>query len=127
MFELILCSMLTIFPDYLFRRYGQGKRIGVDITLYTMWYELRWGISACLILTLSLITLIFYFHPSTKIVTAIFRTVSILPESVGRVDEVYVGLNQKVAAGDPLSGSMMPNRRLRSKQHAVRLRRSMPR
>lgn len=102
MFELILCSMLTIFPDYLFRRYGQGKRIGVDITLYTMWYELRWGISACLILTLSLITLIFYFHPSTKIVTAIFRTVSILPESVGRVDEVYVGLNQKVAAGDPL-------------------------
>lgn len=102
MLELILCSMLTIFPDYLFRRYGQGKRIGVDITLYTMWYELRWGISACLILTVSLITLIFYFHPSTKNVTALFRTVTILPETVGRVDEVYVGLNQKVAAGDPL-------------------------
>lgn len=102
MLELILCSMLTIFPDYLFRRYGQGKRIGVEITLYTMWYELRWGISACLILTVSLITLIFYFHPSTKNVTAVFRTVTILPETVGRVDEVYVGLNQKVAAGDPL-------------------------
>lgn len=102
MLELILCSMLTIFPDYLFRRYGQGKRIGVDITLYTMWYELRWGISACLLLTVSLITMIFYFHPSTKSVTAIYRTVTILPESVGRVDEVYVGLNQKVAAGDPL-------------------------
>ena len=80
MLELMLCSMLTVLPDYLFRRYGQGKQIGREITLYTMWYELRWGITACLLLTVSLITLIFYFHPSTKNVTAIFRTVTILPE-----------------------------------------------
>jgi len=102
MFELMLCSFLTIFPDYLYRRYVQGKRIGREITIYTMWYELRWGISACLILTLSLITMIFYFHPSTKSVTALFRTVTILPETVGRVDEVYVGINDQVAAGAPL-------------------------
>ncbi len=102
MLELMLCSLLTIFPDYLYRRYGQQKRIGREITLYTMWYELRWGISACLLLTISLITLIFYFHPSTKNVTAVFRTVTILPETVGRVDEVYVGINQKVDAGAPL-------------------------
>ncbi|WP_018183386.1 HlyD family secretion protein [Kaistia granuli] len=102
MLELLLCSMLTILPDYLFRRYGQGKRIGREITLYSVWYELRWGISACLILTVSLITLIFYFHPSTKNVTAVFRTVSILPEKGGRVAEVFVSINQKVQAGDPL-------------------------
>ncbi|WP_208245564.1 biotin/lipoyl-binding protein (plasmid) [Rhizobium sp. T1470] len=102
MFELMLCSMLTILPDYLFRRYGQGKRIGREITLYTVWYELRWGITACLLLTVSLITMIFYFHPSTKSVTAIFRTVTILPEATGRVEEVFVGLNQKVVAGAPL-------------------------
>ncbi|RDJ04225.1 HlyD family secretion protein [Rhizobium grahamii] len=102
MFELMLCSLLTIFPDYLYRRYVQGKRIGYEINLYTMWYELRWGISACLMLTISLITLIFYFHPSTKNVTAVFRTVTILPETVGRVDEVFVGINQKVEAGAPL-------------------------
>ncbi len=102
MLELIFCSALTIFPDYLYRRYAQGKRIGQEITLYSVWYELRWGISACLILTLSLITMIFYFHPATSSVTAVFRTVTILPESVGRVDEVYVGLNQKVEAGAPL-------------------------
>ncbi len=102
MFELMLCSLLTIFPDYLYRRYVQGKRIGYEINLYTMWYELRWGISACLILTISLITMIFYFHPSTKSVTAVFRTVTILPETVGRVDDVYVGINEKVAAGAPL-------------------------
>lgn len=102
MFELTLCSMLTILPDYLFRRYGQGKRIGREITLYSVWYELRWGITACLVLTISLITLIFYFHPSTKSVTALFRTVTILPETIGRVEEVYVGLNQKVEAGAPL-------------------------
>jgi len=102
MFELMLCSLLTIFPDYLYRRYVQEKRIGQEITLYTMWYELRWGISACLVLTISLITMIFYFHPSTKSATAIFRTVTILPETVGRVDDVYVGVNEQVEAGPPL-------------------------
>jgi multidrug resistance efflux pump len=102
MFELLFCSMLTIFPDYLYRRYGQGKRLGRDITLYTVWYELRWGITACLLLTISLITMIFYFHPSTTNVTAIFRTVTILPEATGRVEEVFVSLNEKVEAGAPL-------------------------
>jgi multidrug resistance efflux pump len=102
MVEVLLCSLVTVFPDYLYRRYVQGKRIGREINLYTMWFELRWGITACLILTVSLITLIFYFHPSTKAVTAIFRTVSILPETGGRVAEVYVGLNAKVEAGQPL-------------------------
>ena len=102
MFELILCSLLTVFPDYLYRRYVQGKRIGREINLYTMWYELRWGITACLVLTVSLITLIFYYHPTTKNVSAIFRTVTILPETTGRVVEVFVGVNGKVKAGDPL-------------------------
>lgn len=102
MLELMLCSMLTVVPDYLYRRYVQGKRIGREITLYTVWYELRWGITACLLLTISLITLIFYFHPSTKNVTAIFRTITILPETSGRVAEVYVTVNQKVEAGAPL-------------------------
>ncbi|MEK1887793.1 MAG: biotin/lipoyl-binding protein [Phyllobacterium sp.] len=102
MFELMLCSMLTILPDYLFRRYVQDRRLGRDINIYTVWYELRWGITACLLLTVSLITLIFYYHPSTKNVTAIFRTVTILPEATGRVAEVFVGLNTKVKAGDPL-------------------------
>lgn len=102
MFELILCSMLTVFPDYLFRRYVQGKRLGKEINIYTVWYELRWGLTACLLLTVSLITLVFYYHPSTKNVTAIFRTVTILPEATGRVAEVFVGINAKVEAGDPL-------------------------
>ncbi len=102
MLELMLCSMVTVLPDYLFRRYVQDKRIGREINLYTVWYELRWGITACLLLTVSLITLIFYFHPSTSNVTAIFRTVTILPESTGRVAEVFVGVNSKVKAGQPL-------------------------
>ena len=102
MLELMLCSLLTILPDYLFRRYVQGKRIGREITLYTVWYELRWGITACLLLTVSLITLIFYYHPSTKNVTAVFRTVTILPEMGGRVAEVFVRVNDKVEAGQPL-------------------------
>ena len=51
MLELLLCSMLTILPDYLFRRYVQGKRFGKEITLYSVWFELRWGITMCLILT----------------------------------------------------------------------------
>lgn len=102
MLELLLCSMITIFPDYLYRRYGQGKRIGREITFYSVWHELRYGITACLILTLTLITLIFYFHPSTSNAAMLFRTISILPERGGRVSEVYVQTNQHVTAGQPL-------------------------
>lgn len=102
MFELMFCSMLTILPDFLFRRYRQGKRIGKEITLFTVWYELRWGITSCLFLTLSLITVVFYFHPASSNVTSFFRTVPVLPETAGRVSEIYVGLNQPVKAGQPL-------------------------
>jgi multidrug resistance efflux pump len=102
MLELMLCSMVTILPDYLFRRYVQGKRFGKEITFYSVWFELRWGITACLILTVSLITAIFYYHPSTTNVTLFFRTVPIVPETIGRVAEVYVGLSGPVTQGSPL-------------------------
>jgi multidrug resistance efflux pump len=100
--EFLLCSSLTILPDFLYRRFAQGKRIGREITLFSMWYELRWGITACVLLTLSLITLIFYFHPSTSSAVSYFRTVPVLPEGMGRVSEVYVGLRQVVEKGTPL-------------------------
>lgn len=102
MLELTLCSMLTILPDYLIRRYAQGKRFGREITLFTVWYELRWGITLCLLLTVTLITTIFYFHPATTAVNSVFRTVTILPETSGRVVETYVEVNQRVKQGDPL-------------------------
>src|SRR3974390_2281680 len=102
MLELLLCSILTILPDYLYRRYVQGKRIGKEITLYSVWFELRWGITSCLILTVSLITVIFYNHPSTSSVTLLFRTVPILPETSGRVAEVYVGMSSPIAKGAPI-------------------------
>ena len=102
MFELLLCSLFTILPDYLFRRYAQGKRFGREITLYSVWYELRWGITSCLILAVVLITAIFYYHPTTKAAVSFFRTIPLLPESGGRVDEVYVGLRDKVKAGQRL-------------------------
>lgn len=102
MLELLLCSSLTILPDFLYRRFVQGKRLGRDITLFSVWYELRWGITLCVILTLSLITTVFYFHPSTTNAVSYFRTISILPEGAGRVAEVYVDYRDQVAAGDPL-------------------------
>jgi multidrug resistance efflux pump len=102
MLEFLLCSSLTILPDFLFRRFVQGKRIGQEITLFSMWYELRWGITACVLLTLTLITVIFYFHPSTNSAISFFRTVPVLPETVGRVAEVYVGLREEVEQGTPL-------------------------
>jgi multidrug resistance efflux pump len=102
MFELMLCSMFTLLPDYLYRRYRQGKRIGQEITLYSMWFELRWGITGCVMLTVLLITLIFYYHPSTSSAALFFRTVPILPEVAGRVDEVKVGYSAPVKKGDVL-------------------------
>jgi multidrug resistance efflux pump len=102
MLELIFCSMLTILPDYLFRRFVQGKRIGDEITFFSVWYELRWGITLCLLLTVSLITTVFYLHPSTMAANSVFRTVTVMTEDIGRVAEVYVGVNERVTVGQPL-------------------------
>ncbi len=90
MIEIILCSLFTIVPDYLYRRYAQGKRFGKEITLYSVWYELRYGITGCLILTVLLITTVFYFHPTATSASPLFRVVPILPESVGRVSDIYI-------------------------------------
>jgi multidrug resistance efflux pump len=84
MFELMLCSLFTLVPDYLYRRYVQGKRIGKEITLFSVWFELRWGITGCLMLTILLITTIFYFHPATDSAMLFFRTVPIAPSRRAR-------------------------------------------
>jgi len=102
MLELLLCSVVTILPDYLYRRYVQGKRFGKEITLYSVWYELRWGITACLMLTVGLITTVFYNHPSTTNVTLFFRTVPIISETNGRVAEVFVGISGPIKQGQPI-------------------------
>jgi multidrug resistance efflux pump len=103
MLEILLCSLLTIVPDYLYRRYVQNKRIGKEITIFSVWFELRWGITACLILAVGLITTIFYNHPATTTVTRFYRTVPIISETNGRVAEVFVGVNSaRVAQGSPI-------------------------
>jgi multidrug resistance efflux pump len=102
MLELMLCSMLTILPDYLFRRYVQGRRLGKEITFYSVWFELRWGITTCLLLTVALITTVFYNHPSTTNSTVFFRTIPIVPETIGRVAEVNVDFSSPVTRGQQL-------------------------
>jgi multidrug resistance efflux pump len=102
MLEILLCSLFTVFPDYLYRRYAQGKRFGSEITLYSVWYELRWGLTACLMLTVLLITVIFYHHPTSNNVVAFYRTIPIVPETAGRVSDVYVNLSGDVAKGAPI-------------------------
>ena len=102
MLELTLCSLLTILPDYLYRRFYQGKEWGREITLYSVWYELRWGITACIMLTVLLITVVFYNHPATTNVVSFFRTVPILPDTAGRVSEIYVNVTDQVKQGQKL-------------------------
>ena len=102
MLELMVCSLLTIVPDYLYRRYVQGKQLGKEITFYSVWFELRWGITGCLILTVALITTVFYNHPSTSNATLFFRTVPILPETNGRVAEIFVGNSGPITKGAPI-------------------------
>jgi multidrug resistance efflux pump len=100
MLEVLLCSLLTILPDYLYRRYRQGKRFGHEITFFSVWFELRFGIISCLMLTVALITVIFYYHPSTNTATLYYRTVPILPEISGRVSEVKADFSAPVKKGD---------------------------
>lgn len=66
MLELIFSALITILPDYLYRHYKQGKRLGHEITLFTVWYELRWGITACAVLAISLLTVISIFTPPPR-------------------------------------------------------------
>ncbi|MGA7598074.1 MAG: HlyD family secretion protein, partial [Pseudolabrys sp.] len=82
--------------------YGQGKRLGKEITFYSVWFELRWGITGCLILTVALITTVFYNHPSTSNATLFFRTVPILPETNGRVAEIFIGNSGPITKGAPI-------------------------
>jgi multidrug resistance efflux pump len=102
MLEMALCSLVTILPDYLYRRYVQGKRIGHEITQYSVWFELRWGITTCLMLTVLLVTVIFYNHPSTTSATPFFRTIPILPETNGRVSEIFVDWRDEIEKGAPI-------------------------
>ena len=102
MLELMFCSLLTILPDYLYRRYVQGKQIGKEITFYSVWFELRWGITGCIILTVALITTVFYNHPSTTSATLFFRTIPILPETNGRVAEIFIGNSGPITKGAPI-------------------------
>lgn len=102
MLEVLLCSLITILPDYLYRRFAQGKRLGREITFFSVWYELRYGITACFMLTVTLITVVFFYHPSSTAVTVQFRTIPILPDTSGRVEEVFVTFSDEVQAGDPL-------------------------
>lgn len=102
MLELLFAALITILPDYLYRTRIQGKRLGEEITLFSVWYELRWGITACALLAITLITVIFFYHPTASNVTSLFRTVTILSDMPGRVEEVYVSDNQSVKAGEPI-------------------------
>jgi multidrug resistance efflux pump len=54
-------------------------------------------------LTVGLITVVFYNHPSTDNVTLFFRTVPILPETNGRVAEIYIdGVSGSIKQGAPI-------------------------
>lgn len=102
MLEVLFSALITILPDYIYRTRVEGKRLGHEITLFSVWYELRWGITACAVLAISLIAVIFFFHPSAKNVVSLYRTVSILSDVPGRVEEVYAADNQRLEAGDPI-------------------------
>ena len=91
MLELLLCSLVTILPGLSLSSLcpGQAIRQGNHVLLRVVRAEV--GHYACVILTVGLITVVFYNHPSTTSVTLFFRTVPILPETIGRVAEIYVG------------------------------------
>ena len=62
MLELFFSFLITVVPDYLYRRNKQGKRLGYEITLFNVWYELRWGITSCAVLAITLIS-VHRHHP----------------------------------------------------------------
>ena len=51
---------------------------------------------------MALITIVFYYHPSTTNAGPYFRTIPLLPEGGGRVEEVFAKNGDAVEAGEPL-------------------------
>ncbi len=81
----------------------QGKRLGKEITLFSVWYELRWGITTCLILTVLSITVVLYYHPSVEgRQRAVPDHLDLRRNRRPGIGVVYVGYNQKVKKGEPL-------------------------
>jgi hypothetical protein len=116
MLELLFCSMLTIVPDYLFRRYAQGKRLGKEITFYSVWFELRWGITP--LDPDSDPNHGDFLQPlSTRNVT-LFLEPPIVPEINGRVAEVYVGA-RSYQQGAPLQADSSNRRRSESARRKI--------
>ena len=90
MIEVLLCSVVTILPDFLVSPFRAGKAARTrDHALFglvraALRHNRLPGADDLLL------TLILYFHPSTSSAVSFFRTVPILPEGSGRVEEVYV-------------------------------------
>jgi len=91
--------------DYLaglsYRRYRR-QALRHEITLYSVWFELRFGIVGCLMLTVALITMIFYYHPRLH-----QRRCTTGPSDHVRsnrpVAQVHVELSASVKQGDMIS------------------------
>ena len=103
MLELMLCSMVTLLPDYLFRRYVQGRRIGHEITIFSVWYELALGHHACLILTVLLITVVLV-QPSGVGTTSprCSGPSRYFPRSAAGYRRFTSAITSRVKKGDPL-------------------------
>jgi len=93
--------LLTVFPDYLFRRYAQGKRIGREINLYTMCNELRWALPRAGA-DRFVDNPVFYYHPSTKNVSRSSARHHFRNHRPGC--RVFVGVNGKVQSRDRCFG-----------------------
>ena len=79
---------------------GRESASATNHALFGLVRAAIWLIMGCLMLTVSLITMIFYFHPSTNTATLYYRTVPIMAERIGRVAEVNVDVSASVKQGD---------------------------
>src|ERR671910_574555 len=115
MLEFLLASSLTILPDFLFRRFVQGKQVGREITLFSVWYQLRWGITACVLLTLSLITVIFYFILRPAAPCPSSAPYRFCPKPSAGWRKSTSGCARRWRRARPCSGSTAPSSRPRSR------------
>ena len=113
MLELMLCSLLTILPDYLYRRYraGQAPRPR-DHALFRLVRAAVWhrrlpdahGLADHDDLL---------FSSLDHVGDVVLRTVPIMPEVTGRVAEVHVDVSAPVKKATCSSGSTARSRKPR--------------
>ena len=102
MLELLFCSLFTRRPGLFVQTLCPRKADRPRDHDFFGWIRIKVWHHCMPDVDGTLITMVFYFHPSTTNAVSLFRAVPIVPETNGRVAQIDVDVSAEVARGAPI-------------------------